>query len=124
MATTVKTAKLRDLPVSWPIRIVRGDTFNGPLFKHTEPDGTPIDTTAWAKVGKIYKKRACGAAEVQVLTIVDLPGPDFGYQPTLTPAQTVALACDNNWYEIETDDGGTVRTYFGGPAEITGVGDA
>lgn len=123
MAT--KTVKIKDLPVSFPIRIVRGDTFNGPVFKLAQADGTPIDTTTWTKVGKMYERRACGAAVVgDPFTIVDQPGPDFGYQPTYTPAQTAALACGDFWYEIETDDGTTVRTYYGGPSEVTGVGDA
>lgn len=111
------------LPVSYPIRIIRGDTFNGPVFRHKNPDGTYKDTTGWTKVGKIYERQACGAAEVETFTIVDKPGPEYGYQPTLTPAQTAALACANRWYEIETDDGTTIRTYVGGPAKITGVGN-
>lgn len=128
MATTTKTVNRLDLPLSIPIRIHRGDTFFSPVYRHKNADGTYRDTSAWTKTAKLYERQACGAAEVTVggagIQVIDQPSPEFGYQLKIDAADTAGLTCANRWYEIEVNDGTTTRTYFGGPAKITGVGDA
>ncbi len=116
------TVTASQLPISVPIKIVIGDTFRGPIIRHSV-GGVPTDTSAWTITGAIYERQACGVTKVIDLTIEKQAGPEFGYRATLTPVQTAGLTCDDNrWYEIVTDDGATVRTYVQGLATISGVG--
>lgn len=113
---------VQDLPVCAAQRAYRGDTYRGDPIKHSNPDGSPIDTSGWTITGAIYERRACGAAVVQALTIEKELATPWGYRATLTPAQTSAIPCGSYWYEIETNDGTTVRTYVGGTFTVEGVG--
>ena len=120
---TTITTEDSNLPVSVPVKIVRGDTFRSPIYRHKNADGTYQDTSGWTITPKLYARNACGAAEITPAPATEhQPGPEYGYRMLYTPAQTAGLACADNWYDIETDDGTTVRTYYAGPAKITGVG--
>lgn len=120
--TTIQTED-SNLPVSVPVKIVRGNTFRSPIYRHPNGDGTYQDTSGWDITPKIFESQACGAAELaEQPTIEHQPGPEFGYRMLYTPTQTEGLTCADNWYTILTDDGATKRTYFAGPAKITGVG--
>ena len=103
-------------------KVVVGDTYLGPVIRHPDGAGGFIDTSLWDITGAIYASNDCGAAKIIDLTILKRPGPEFGYQPTLTAVQTAGLACANRQYKITTDDGTTVRTYISSPALITGLG--
>lgn len=111
-----------ELPASNAVTIRRGNTFRGPITRHKKKDGSYIDTSLWTITGALYDNDACDANKLIDLTIEKQPGPEFGYRPTLTPAQTAGLTCGEGWYDIPTDDGTTVRTYVDGLATIEGVG--
>ena len=114
MATTTDTFETdRDeLPINTPSKITPGDTYIGDIIQHRQPDnedgtpGDPIDTSAWTFPGAgIYANESCSGAAVVLFTMVHLPGPDFGYYPTLTREQTADLSCsDKYFYEIPTVD--------------------
>lgn len=113
------TLARKDLPKSLPIKIVVGDSFKSPIFRHLDANDQPIDTSAWDIPAQLFKRPGiCGQTALENFTIEQQPAPGYGYRLTLTDAQTLGLDCDTNYYRIPTNNGSDVVTYFDGPATV------
>ena len=103
------------------LNIVRGDTFESPIFRHKDSLGAYIDTSSWTILAQLYKDNDCGAEVIVVFTVVHQPAPEYGYQLTLNTTQTEALVCASRFYDVETTRGSIVKTSLDGEVTIEGV---
>jgi len=102
--------------VTW--EVTQGDTWTQTFTLTDDATGDALDATGYTWRASAFSARGTTDAAELEFTVTTGGTTDSEITLTAGPTDTAAMDPGTYWYEVEWDNGGAIRTPFGGPLVV------